>query len=148
VADLGGASALPYYRALNLLRTSNSPLLALPPPKVPHSPVDEATFLPVHSAHLTPGPVTQRVIQAPGLTPFFLAGDDPRSREWIHLHLATLRQLAAVGFIVQVDSVNALGTLRTLASGLTLVPASADDLATRLQLSHYPALVTATGIEQ
>jgi integrating conjugative element protein (TIGR03765 family) len=148
VADLGGTSALPYYRALNLLPSSTSPPAPLPPPKVPHSLDEESSFLPVHSERLTPGPIAHRLIQAPGLTPFFLAGDDPLSRAWIGAHLALLRQLGAVGFIVQVDSSSALTALRAVAPGLTLVPASADDLAARLHLAHYPALVTATGIEQ
>jgi integrating conjugative element protein (TIGR03765 family) len=148
VADLGGASALPYYRALNLLPSSTTPAASLPPPKVPHSKNEEAAFLPVHSIRLTPGSVPHQLIRAPGLTPFFLAGDDPRSRAWIKAHLAPLRQLGAVGFIVHVDSADALAALRALAPGLTLVPASADDLAVRLHLAHYPALVTATGIEQ
>ena len=149
VADLGGtASALPYYRALNLLPTASNRAVSPPPPKVPRSLNEEAAFLPVHTTRLTPGWVPQRLIHAPGLTPFFLAGDDPRSRVWITAHLASLRQLGAVGFIVHVDSAEAIAALRVLASGLTLVPASADDLAERLQLAHYPALVTATGIEQ
>jgi integrating conjugative element protein (TIGR03765 family) len=148
VADLGGASALPYYRALNLLRSSTPPSAPLPPPKIPDPAQDEAAFLPVHSMRLTPGSVVHQLIRAPGLTPFFLAGDDPRSRAWINAHLTPLRQLGAVGFIVHVDSLDALTALRALAPGLTLVPASADDLAARLHLAHYPALVTATGIEQ
>jgi integrating conjugative element protein (TIGR03765 family) len=148
VADLGGASALPYYRALNLLPSRTEPPVSLPPPKVPRLKIEEAAFLPVHSAHLAPGPVSRRVIQAPGLTPFFLAGDDPHSRVWIKEHRDILQRLGAVGFIVQVESAGALASLRQLAHGLTLVPASADDLAHRLDLTHYPALVTATGIEQ
>jgi integrating conjugative element protein (TIGR03765 family) len=148
VADLGGASALPYYRALNLLPSSSTPAVSLPLPKVPHSVNEEAAFLPVHSIHLTPGPVPHQLLRSPGLTPFFLAGDDPRSRAWLKEHLTSLRQLGAVGFIVHVDSVAALSALRGLVPGLTLVPASADDLAARLNLAHYPALVTATGIEQ
>lgn len=148
VADLGGASALPYYRALNLLPARTEPPVSLPPPQVPRSKPDEAALLPVHSAHLTPGPVSRRIIRAPGLTPFFLVGDDPRSRAWITAHRDTLQRLGAVGFVVQVESIEALATLRALARGITLAPASADDLARRLHLTHYPALVTATGIEQ
>ena len=148
VADLGGVSALPYYRSLNLLPSRNQPPVELPAPKLPRSPVDEAALLPVHSVHLTPGPVTHRVINAPGLNPFFLVGDDEPSRQWVTAHRAVLEHLGAVGFIVQVDSASALASLRALAHGLTLVPASADDLARRLDLRHYPVLVTPTGVEQ
>ena len=148
VADLGGVSALPYYRSLNLLPSGNQPPVELPAPKLPRSPIDEAALLPVHSVHLTPGPVTHRVINAPGLNPFFLVGDDEPSRQWVTAHRAVLEHLGAMGFIVQVDSAPALALFRALAHGLTLVPASADDLAQRLDLRHYPVLVTPTGIEQ
>ncbi|MDP1008003.1 DUF2859 domain-containing protein, partial [Klebsiella pneumoniae] len=63
----------------------------------PDHPFDEATMLPVRSASLSPGDVARRVIQAPGLTPLFLVGDDAeenctdswlqsrRSRRWLSL---------------------------------------------------------------
>ena len=41
-----------------------------------------------------------------------------------------------------------LARLRALAPGLPLAPVASDDLADRLGLRHYPALITATGIEQ
>jgi integrating conjugative element protein (TIGR03765 family) len=97
---------------------------------------------------MTPGELTHRIIRAPGITPFFLVGDDGRSRRWLSTHAAVLRQLGAVGFIVHVDTIPALAAVRALVPGVTVVPASADDLADRLKISHYPALVTATGIEQ
>lgn len=151
VEDLGGASALPYYRALNLQPRSSASGTSptSPPPPSPHDiHYSESDFLPVHSLRLSPGTVVPRVIQAPALTPMFLIGDDEQSRTWMQQHIATLRSLRAVGVVVQVDSYNALLALRKLAPGLTLVPMSGDDLAQRLKIAHYPALVTATGIEQ
>lgn len=147
VGDDGGVSALPYYRALNLLPdtpTATSPAA----PATPRTPYREADLLPVHSARLTPGRVTPRTLRAPGLSPFFLIGDDAPSRAWLHARGDTLRTLSAVGLVVNVGSAQALAALRRDAPGLTLVPASGDDIATRLNLSHYPVLVTATGIEQ
>lgn len=77
----------------------------------------------------------------------FLIGDDARSRVWLREHLSKLRALQAVGFVVQVESEDALQSLRRLAPDLKLVPASGDDLAQRLGLHHYPVLITATAIE-
>lgn len=147
VGDDGGVSALPYYRALNLLPDTS---MAAKPvtPAAPHAPYREADGLPVHSARLTPGHVTPRTLRAPGLSPFFLIGDDAPSRAWLQARGDTLRALGAVGLVVNVGSAGALAALRRDASGLTLVPASGDDIAVRLGLSHYPVLVTATGIEQ
>ncbi len=89
-----------------------------------------------------------RPLQAPGLPPFFLVGDDARSRAWLQQRAGALRQLSAAGLVVNVESPQALQELRALAPGLVLSPASGDDLARRLGLRHYPALLTATGIEQ
>jgi len=96
---------------------------------------------------LSPGTITPRAIHAPGLKPIFLIGDDSRSRAWLRANTEKLHALRAVGFVVQVESEEALRSLRHLAPNLILVPASGDDLAQRLGLRHYPVLVTATGIE-
>ena len=151
VEDLGGVSALPYYRALNLQpppRMEAEPNVVLPIPKTPGNRFSESDLLPVRSVKLTPGGVEPRAIRAPGLSPFFLIGDDPRSRAWLQARIDSLRELRAVGFVVNVNSADALSSLRQLAPGLTLAPASGDDLAQRLGLHHYPVLITATGIEQ
>ncbi|HEV2682736.1 MAG TPA: integrating conjugative element protein [Rhodanobacter sp.] len=144
VEDRGGVPALPYYRALNLLPEATT----APPSDGPATrPVTDEDMLPVHSAQLTPGDVAARVIRAPGLTPTFVIGDDPRSRTWLQQHSSALRELGAVGLVVNVDSAAALEALRRLAPGVTLAPTPGDDLARRLGLRHYPALITATGIE-
>ncbi|VBI28603.1 integrating conjugative element protein [Burkholderia pseudomallei] len=147
VGDDGGASALPYYHALNLL--PDTPAAITPTaPATPHAPYREADLLPVHSTHLTPGRVTPRTLRASGLSPFFLIGDDAPSRAWLHARGDTLRALGATGLVVNVSSAQALTALRRDAPGLTLVPVSGDDIATRLNLSHYPVLITGTGVEQ
>jgi hypothetical protein len=84
VEDHGGTSALPYYEALNLQPRANAPARPpIPTPQVPATPADEAAMLPVRSAKLTPGTVARRVIEAPGLRPFVVIGDDEASRAWL-----------------------------------------------------------------
>lgn len=146
VEDRGGVSAMPYYDALSLQSRASASISVKPP--TPHRPFSEADMLPVHSHRLSPGRVRSRTIAAPGLTPLFLIGDDRRSRAWLRRWAPRLRERHAVGFVVNVDSVQALNQLRTLAPGLTLAPVSGDDIAQRLHLRHYPVLITATGIEQ
>lgn len=125
------------------------PLLATAAtPSVRNTPYSEADMLPVKTIALSPGRVVARKISTPGLPALFLIGDDARSRAWLQRRLSTLQQLKAVGLVVQVDSAQQLERLRTMAPGLSLYPASADDLAQRLRLSHYPVLITATAIEQ
>ncbi|MBO9831230.1 integrating conjugative element protein [Xanthomonas phaseoli] len=148
VEDRGGVPAQPYYDDLGLppQRTEGGlPLSATPPPPMQHG---EAALLPVRSTRLSPGAVDARPLDAQGLTPFFLVGDDPRSRTWLRQRQDQLRSLRAAGLVVNVESQQALDALRSLAPGLALFPASGDDLARRLGLRHYPALLTATRIEQ
>lgn len=148
VEDRGGALALPYYQALNPQDSDRSPpLLLAPAPRIGSAADAEAAVLPVRSARLSPGDEPRRVIRAPGLTPLFLVGDDDRSRAWLRQRRSALQELQAVGLVVNVASPEALAALRRLAPGLTLAPVSADDLAQRLGIHHYPVLVTATGIE-
>lgn len=147
VEDRGGVSALPYYEALNPPpRQGEMSQLAITPPFV--RPATEADMLPVRSERLSPGEVPRRVIQASGLTPIFLIGDDDQSRAWLKQRGPALRDRSAIGLVVNVESPEALAALRQLAGGLTLAPVSGDDLAARLNLTHYPVLITATGIEQ
>ncbi|WP_069865626.1 integrating conjugative element protein [Pseudomonas citronellolis] len=147
VEDRGGASALPYYEALKLQTRAGRPSPG-ENPRPPADPFSEADMLPVRSTQLSPGNVTHRTIKAPGMPPFFVVGDDARSRDWLRQHSPRLRELNAVGLVVNVDSASALAALRALAPGLSLAPTPGDDLAARLGLHHYPALITATGIEQ
>lgn len=151
VEDLGGVSALPYYRDLNL-QSPNAPRSVAGPASVLTPPANarysEADMLPVRSARLTPGTVEPRTITMPGLKPMFLVGDDEHSRAWLRERLPRLLALRAVGFVVNVSSAAALASLRELAPGLTLAPVSGDDIGARLELHHYPVLITATDIEQ
>ncbi len=148
VADHGGTSALPYYEALNLQPRAGvtSPRIEIPRPTA--KPFDETDMLPVRSMRLSPGDVARRVIEAPGLPPFFLVGDDERSRTWLRRRSLRLHELHAVGLVVNVTSAEALAALRALVPGLSLSPVAGDDLAERLGLHHYPVLITATGLEQ
>ena len=92
VEDRGGTSALPYYEALNLQPRANAPARpSIPTPQVPATRADEAAMLPVRSAKLTPGTVARRVIEAPGLRPFVVIGDDEASRAWLQRRAAAAR---------------------------------------------------------
>lgn len=80
VADHGGTSALPYYEALNLQPRAEVSAPPIEIPRPPAKPFNEADMLPVRSMQLSPGDVARRLIEAPGMPPFFLVGDDNRSR--------------------------------------------------------------------
>ncbi|WP_084614885.1 integrating conjugative element protein [Pseudomonas batumici] len=147
VDDQGGTSTLAYYRSLNLL-PDEQPAKAMTLPPVRITAYSEADMLPVRSPSLSPGSFESRVHNAAGLQPVFLVGDDELSRQWLQRRGDALREMKAVGWVVNVQRMAALAELRALGAGLEMLPASADDLAQRLGIEHYPALVTATGIEQ
>lgn len=140
VEDRGGATALPYYQDLEPKPMSGS--------ASPNIGVRGSGAFPVRSAQLSPGTVQGRVINAPGLQPVFLVGDDQLSRSWLLQRREQLQQLQAVGLAINVASEERLAEIRRWAGNLQVLPTPADDLATRLGLRHYPVLLTSTAIQQ
>lgn len=104
--------------------------------------------LPVHSTLLTPGEVPRRVLDLPGMVPLFLVGADAASLAWLAEHAPALKHLGANGLAVEVADATSLQRIQAVAPGLTIWPVSGDDIAERLELEHYPVLITPTGLEQ
>lgn len=144
VADEGGVSALPYFKSLNP-QSSQVDSSELSAPKQKFS---EAQMLPVRTPSMTPGKVVARGLDSPMLQPMFLIGDDPLSRQWLTVRGQALREMSAVGLVVNVENDAQLNDLRQLAPGLQLAPASGEDLANRLKIEHYPVLLTSSSLEQ
>lgn len=109
---------------------------------------NEAWILPVRSSHLSPGQITSRALNMPGLQPFFLVGDDPQSLAWLRQRAAELQKMGAAGLAVEVANTEALARIRAAAPGITILPVNGNDIATRLLIEHYPVLITATSLEQ
>lgn len=147
LADHGGKPARPYFVAIGMADVPEEEGYA-PDPRAP-VPFSEADMLPVTSERLSPGEVRFRPLELPSrMTPFFLVGDDALSLRWLEARGEPLRELNAVGLIVEVATSEGLERLREAATGLELRPTPGDDLAQRLGLAHYPVLVTAQGLEQ
>lgn len=147
VQDRGGTSAQPYFEEAGLTLDVSDVSAVSEAPPVP-GPVTEEVMMPVGSTRLSPGPVVSRPMQAPGLTPLFIVGDDELSRQWLVSRASALKQMNAVGLVVNVSSRQRLNALRALVPELVLSPVAGDDIAVRLGLVHYPVLITATAIEQ
>ncbi|MGJ0624642.1 integrating conjugative element protein [Xenorhabdus bovienii] len=144
IADLGGRDASPFYESIYAQPDEPSMLLQNFSPEQ----ASEAAMLPVKTPELTPGEVVSRPLQLPGIGALFLIGDDPDSRQWLSQHAARLAQLHAVGLVVNVSEMASLQSLRTLAPDILLSPASGSELARRLQLHHYPVLITENALTQ
>lgn len=141
VEDRGGVSALPYYQDL-----VPEPSDRLSPP--PSIGIRDGGAFPVRSALLSPGQEPGRVINAPGLQPMFLVGDDEQSKAWLLQRREQLQQLNAVGLVTNVANAERLAEVQRWAEGLQIAPVQADDLAQRLGIRHYPLLITATTLQQ
>ncbi|KKX67458.1 integrating conjugative element protein [Pseudomonas putida] len=109
---------------------------------------NEAWILPIRSSRLSPGLITPRALNMPGLRPFFLVGDDPQSLAWLRQRAAELQEMGAAGLAVEVADAEALARIRAAAAGITILPVNGNDIAARLQIEHYPVLITATSLEQ
>ena len=109
---------------------------------------DPKAWLPIQSPGLTPGPVQARAHDRPFTRPLFLIGSDSRSRQWLQTHRDRLKEIGAVGMLVQAETMDDLRTIARLADGLSILPASGSDIAKALSVSHYPVLISAHGIEQ
>lgn len=144
IADLGGESAVRFYESLQPEHDIN----ALYYPNAIPSTVSEFDMLPIVSHKLTPGKVKYKAFDLTGIQPIFLIGTDSLSQHWITENYQKLLQLNATGLVVNVNNKQELMSLRTQAPKLRLLPVSGDDLAERIPLSHYPALITETGVSQ
>ncbi|MCD5992435.1 integrating conjugative element protein [Pseudomonas sp. CDFA 602] len=109
---------------------------------------DETWTLPVRSSHLSPGQITSRALNIPGLRPFFLVGEDTHSLAWLRQRAPELQEMGAAGLAVEVTDTEALSRIRAAAPGITILPVNGNDIATRLQIEHYPVLITDTSLEQ
>jgi len=126
-------------------RSQASPVLPTPPPL---GAADLERILPIQSPGLMPGRVEPRAVQRPFTRPFFLIGADSFSREWLATHRDRLAEIGAVGMLVEAETLEDLRAIAAIAEGLPILPASANDIAEALGLSHYPVLITKDGLEQ
>ncbi|MEG3127028.1 integrating conjugative element protein [Pantoea cypripedii] len=145
VADLGGVDATHYFEGIN-----KQPELVTDSPELPSFPAYQGleAMLPVSTPEMTPGYVTDRQLHLPGIGALFLVGDDDQSRIWLEKNADALKSRHAVGMIVNVTRIESVQALRDLIPCIPLAPASGTELARRLNLQHYPVLITDTGLSQ
>ncbi|MGI9304733.1 MAG: PFL_4695 family integrating conjugative element protein [Gammaproteobacteria bacterium] len=107
----------------------------------PYSAMDLERVLPIETPELESGRALARPLPTRLPRPLFLIGTDHRSLLWLKARRDSLRQLNAVGLVVDANSVTALKRLLAAGDGLLMVPASASDIARALHLTHYPVLL-------
>ena len=106
-------------------------------------------FFPVQTSVMTPGSVKAQKMELNQLTtPIFIIGSDATSKDWLKRHVDKLKELHAIGFLVEVASQTELDAIKTMVGSIPLVPISGNALAERFKLAHYPVLISQNGIEQ
>ncbi len=109
---------------------------------------DLETLLPIRSPGLIPGKLTTRTHSVPFARPFFLMGSDQFSKRWLVKHRNALKQMGALGMLVEASSVEDLRDIARLAEGLAITPASGSDIARAIGVSHYPFAISGGRIWQ
>lgn len=146
VGDLGGQPTAPLFEAINANNETTASVRTIQP-ETPAT-LSISDMLPVSTPEMTPGQVADRPLHLPGMPPVFIVGNDPSSRQWLEAWALRLKEIGATGMVVNVKDEASLHSLRQLTPGVSLVPVRGGDLARRLQLSHYPVLITASGLQQ
>ena len=100
-------------------------------------------LLPIRSVGLTPGKVIARAHNVPFARPYFLIGSDEWSKRWLVQHRKVLKDIGAVGMLVEAMTIEDLQDIATLADGLSITPASGSDIAKAIGIDHYPVGITA-----
>ena len=97
---------------------------------------------------LTPGKLRTRAHSVPFARPFFLIGSDQFSKSWLVKHAKALKQMGALGMLVEATSVEDLRDIARLAEGLPITPASGSDIARAIGVTHYPFAISGGRIWQ
>ncbi|RLA19593.1 MAG: hypothetical protein DRQ62_11705 [Gammaproteobacteria bacterium] len=109
----------------------------------------EFNGLPVVTHSMTPGRVQTRTINRPFLNqPIFIVGADALSLTWLKEHRQQLKKHNATGIAVNVKTQKELEKMVQASGGLAINPVAGDKISRQLSLKHYPALISATRIEQ
>lgn len=144
IADFGGESAVRFYESLQPEHDENAPNY---PNSIPAS-VSEADILPIVSHKLSPGIIETKPFNLTGMQAIFLIGADNTSAKWLQENQEKLITLNATGLVVNVRNLSELNQLREIVPDLRMFPTPGDDLAERIGIAHYPALITESGVSQ
>ena len=115
---------------------------------------DPAVIYPVSSPSLAlgrlgaPDRIVRKVERRPGMKPVFLIGDDAASLRWLAGNRAALKELGALGMVVEVASRERFEAITRLAPDLPIVAMSGEAVASEMRVSHYPVLISPRGVHQ
>jgi len=144
IRDAGGEPIAPYLMRLTPRAEALRPIRT--PIARPYRSYSLIKHLPIRSPSLTPGLGEAREMPIRLLQPLFLVGVDPHSLQWLEANRERLKQVNAIGMLVQAETKHELNAVSEIAQGLPLILASGEAFAAEIGLRHYPVLITRKGI--
>jgi len=108
-----------------------------------------ARRLPVRTPSMQLGKVERRPMKLLYLNqPIFIIGSDPTSIRWLKKTQNKLKQIGAMGLLVQAETIEDLESVYEASGGLHIIPLSGESLANTHNLKHYPVLISKDGVKQ
>ncbi len=111
----------------------------------------DTTFniFPIETPLMSPGIVEPRKVNLSLLPqPIFIIGSDQFSKHWLSQHVERLKQLKAIGFLVQAQNSHDFKIIKDMAEELTIIPLSGNSIAAQLGIYHYPVLISQDTVVQ
>jgi integrating conjugative element protein (TIGR03765 family) len=153
VIAVNGATTpvVPYIQAAHF-PVMNTDITSVSPELLQHAAIEPDHFsleAPLPKTDMTPGIEIKRNVNLSWLaTPIFLIGSDEQSLQWLKQHQADLVSLHAQGLLVNAQSSSDINQIRSSFSDLSIMSLSANMIADRLAIKHYPVLITSTEIKK
>ena len=149
IADHGGESTQRYFTRITQNDPQKNAPIGQPLSQAQITQLAKQRF-PIKSKHLKPGRVHARRWDSARFmtTQMALLGYDRLSVKWLQKNKKKLEQEQTVILVVNVQTPAQFNKIRALLPNNTVQAMSGDDIAKQLQISHYPILINARGIEQ
>lgn len=106
-------------------------------------------ILPIVTPNMKPGKISAQKINLVNLDkPIFIVGSDSLSVNWLADHAEKLKQINAIGLLVQADTQLDVARVKKSANGAIILPMSGEVIGEQLGIRSYPVLITKNFVEQ
>ena len=150
IANHGGVSAAKYFERITMDDPVENAPIGQPLSSAQVAQYALKNRLPIVSQLLSPGRVQSRKWQRQAFmgTTIALIGYDKASIKWLKLKKAQLQSQGTVIMVVNVNTEQQFKKLQTFLPKNQVLAMSGDEVARQLNLTHYPVLITSSGVSQ
>ena len=149
IANYGGESTQRYFTRITQDDPQQNAPIGKPLSQAQIAHLAKQRF-PIKSKQLKPGRVQSRRWDSARFmtTQMALLGYDRLSVKWLQKNKKKLEQEQIIIMVVNVQTQEQFNKIKAFLPNNTVQAMSGDDIARQLQISHYPVLINARGIEQ